>query len=51
MSYIYNNLVGLNTNLASIVHKNFAPVQLHPSLCIVIRNYISVYCVPINIDL
>lgn len=51
-SYIYNNLQGLNTNLASIVYKNFAPIQLYPSLyTVVIRKYIFIHGVPISIGL
>lgn len=28
-----NNLVRINTNIASVVHKSFAPIQLCPQCC------------------
>ena len=49
ISEVYNKLVRIKTNLASIICIS-DPVQLHPPLYVVIVTYYVTHCVPCNTD-
>lgn len=48
---IYNKLVQINTDLVSIVYKNFAPLISWIPQAIIFANYTFTHHEPINIDL